>query len=177
MNRAIIGFHRDDDGDWVAELSCGHGQHVRHHPPFQMRPWVVDPKGRQSRIGALLGCPLCDRAELPDGLQLVRTSTKWDEHSMPAGLRIAHRLKSGTWGRIVVLRGQLRFVARTNPVIDVVISSDASQAIPPDVDHNVQPLGLVEFKHDYFSIPQQKSDIESARWETNMQNNPKTARD
>ena len=153
MNRAIIGFHRDDDGDWVAELSCGHGQHVRHRPPFQIRPWVLDAEGRQSRIGALLGCPLCDRAELPDGLLLVRTSPKWDEHTMPGGLRSAHRLKSGTWGRIVVLQGQLHFVARTNPVIDFVVSPERAQPIPPDIEHGVQPLGPVRFSIDFLSMP------------------------
>jgi len=177
MNRAIIGFHCDDDGDWVAELTCGHNQHVRHRPPFQLRPWVLDAKGRQSRNGALLNCPLCNRAELPDGLNLVRSSPKWDENTMPTGLRVEHRVERGTWGRIVVLRGQLRFMARTNPVMNVVVSPDASQAIPPDVDHDLQPLGLVQFKIEYFSIPQHNPDIETVRWEEGMQNKPKTARD
>ena len=26
MKRKISGFHRDDVGDWVAELECGHYQ-------------------------------------------------------------------------------------------------------------------------------------------------------
>jgi hypothetical protein len=26
----IVGFHQDTEGDWVAELDCGHRQHVRH---------------------------------------------------------------------------------------------------------------------------------------------------
>ena len=26
--------------DWVAELECGHTQHVRHDPPWTNRPWV-----------------------------------------------------------------------------------------------------------------------------------------
>jgi hypothetical protein len=38
MNRWVVGFHQDDHLDWVAELDCGHSQHVRHDPPFQMRP-------------------------------------------------------------------------------------------------------------------------------------------
>ncbi len=31
--RAIIAFHVDQDGDWVADLECGHTRHVRHTPP------------------------------------------------------------------------------------------------------------------------------------------------
>lgn len=60
MRRAITGFHQDDAGDWVAELSCGHGQHVRHRPPWQVRPWVVTFDGRQARLGEQLDCKLCD---------------------------------------------------------------------------------------------------------------------
>jgi hypothetical protein len=32
INRKIIGFHQDDTGDWVADLECGHTQHVRPRP-------------------------------------------------------------------------------------------------------------------------------------------------
>ena len=39
MDRRIAGFHQDELGDWVAELDCGHTQHVRHNPPWQLRPW------------------------------------------------------------------------------------------------------------------------------------------
>jgi hypothetical protein len=66
VQRSIVGFHQDEDGDWVAELSCLHNQHVRHRPPFQERPWVLDEAERSARIGAALDCPLCDRGEPPD---------------------------------------------------------------------------------------------------------------
>jgi hypothetical protein len=29
VERAIVGFHQDAEGDWVAKLACGHRQHVR----------------------------------------------------------------------------------------------------------------------------------------------------
>ena len=38
VERPITGYHQDELGDWVAELDCGHNQHVRHRPPFQLRP-------------------------------------------------------------------------------------------------------------------------------------------
>ena len=60
MQRAITGFHRDDEGDWVAELECGHTQHVRHDPPWQVRPWVLEPEGRAGRLGSMLSCALCE---------------------------------------------------------------------------------------------------------------------
>ena len=65
VERRIVGFHRDDEGDWVAHLDCGHRQHVRHRPPFQERPWVLSAGGRESRTGTPIECPLCDRGEPP----------------------------------------------------------------------------------------------------------------
>ena len=56
----ILGFHQDEVGDWVADLECGHTQHVRHDPPWQERPWVITSDGRRSRIGAELDCKKCD---------------------------------------------------------------------------------------------------------------------
>ena len=60
MKRAIIGFHPDAEQHWVAELDCGHGQHVRHDPPWINRPWVLTPEGRAAVLGAVLDCRKCD---------------------------------------------------------------------------------------------------------------------
>jgi len=61
--RTIEGFFQDEVGDWVAELSCRHRQHVRHAPPFRARPWVLTEEGRAEHVGTGLDCPLCDRGE------------------------------------------------------------------------------------------------------------------
>ncbi|ROU01332.1 DUF3565 domain-containing protein [Marinobacter sp. R17] len=66
MKQPIKGFYQDDAGDWVAQLACGHGQHVRHRPPFINRPWVTTDAGRHSRLGACLDCVKCDRGEPTD---------------------------------------------------------------------------------------------------------------
>ena len=61
MNQPIVEFHKDDEGDWVADLKCGHTQHVRHDPPWQLRPWVVTEEGRNDHLGMELNCKECDR--------------------------------------------------------------------------------------------------------------------
>lgn len=63
MERVIVGFHCDEHGDWVAELACGHGQHMRHDPPWQSRPWTVTAAGRASRLGEAVYCRKCERGE------------------------------------------------------------------------------------------------------------------
>lgn len=71
VRRAITGFHRDREGHWVAELACGHGQHVRHDPPFQERPWVETETGRRGRLGVELPCMRCARREPAEIYHLV----------------------------------------------------------------------------------------------------------
>ena len=63
MKQAIVGFHRDEENDWVADLACGHGQHVRHKPPFFNRPWVETIEGRRQKLGEILDCVRCDDGE------------------------------------------------------------------------------------------------------------------
>jgi hypothetical protein len=57
--RAVTGFHQGEEGHWVAELECGHSQHMRHQPPWQDRAWVLTTEGRRRFIGAAIPCPLC----------------------------------------------------------------------------------------------------------------------
>jgi hypothetical protein len=58
--RKIVGFHQDEFLDWVADLECGHQQHVRHNPPWTTRHWVTTPEGRSDHVGWDLPCSLCD---------------------------------------------------------------------------------------------------------------------
>ena len=60
MQQPIIGYHQDDYGDWIADLACGHGQHVRHQPPFMNRPWVLTVAGRNQYLGTRLNCKKCE---------------------------------------------------------------------------------------------------------------------
>ncbi|KXZ71558.1 DUF3565 domain-containing protein [Acinetobacter venetianus] len=54
MQQAIVGFHLDEEVHWIADLACGHGQHVRHDPPWQNRPWVLTEQGRKEKLGVML---------------------------------------------------------------------------------------------------------------------------
>ncbi|AQQ66378.1 pressure-regulated protein [Microbulbifer agarilyticus] len=60
MQQPITGYHRDNEDHWVAQLACGHNQHVRHDPPWQNRPWVTTPEGRAEMLGFKLQCKKCD---------------------------------------------------------------------------------------------------------------------
>ena len=62
----IVGYHQDEEKDWVAELSCGHQQHVRHRPPLIERPWVETEAGRVGKIGHAVVCAECVRANMAE---------------------------------------------------------------------------------------------------------------
>jgi len=145
----ITGFHEDEQGDWVAELSCLHSQHVRHRPPFRERPWVMTDAGRASRLGTELDCPLCDRAEQPEDLVVVRTAGPFDEDTLPAGLRRTHLVADRTWGELRVEAGSVRIELETEPVIDRLLVAGAHQAIPPLVPHRLHLDGPVVLAVDF----------------------------
>ena len=67
---------------------------------------------------------------------------------MPDALGRAHRVATGVWGRVRVETGSLRFVARTDPITDVIVESHRAQGIPPDVKHHVEPHGPTRFAID-----------------------------
>ena len=62
MKRRILTVRADpaEPGAWIAELECGHTQHVRHEPPFRDRPWVRSEAGRAQSIGVPIDCPRCE---------------------------------------------------------------------------------------------------------------------
>ena len=66
MKQAICGYHQDEEHHWVAQLACGHFQHVRHKPPFINRPWVILLSGRQAMLGHRLKCKKCDEGAPKD---------------------------------------------------------------------------------------------------------------
>lgn len=138
MIRSIAGFHQDDAGDWVAELTCLHSQHVRHAPPFQERPWVISEKGRAEQKGSPIDCRQCDRAEMPRGLTVKRTAGPFNLGTLPEGLQRHHRVADGKWGLLRVLAGEVLFEMRAEPPISVSLATGDSQPIPPEVDHTVR---------------------------------------
>lgn len=145
MQRRITGFFQDDEQVWVAELECGHEQHIRHEPPWQLRPWVLTEKGRHDFLGARLGCPLCNRRELPKSAQLIRRTDVFDENSIPAGLQSKHDTKPGVWAAIHVLDGELAL--RLFEPFDKTkrVRKGKVSMVPPGVVHKVYPRGRVQF--------------------------------
>jgi len=135
MERKIVGYHQDEKGDWVADLDCFHGQHVRHEPPFFNRPWSDSEEGRTSKLGEVLNCVRCDALEFPEGLSEYKRTPEFTQDTIPKGLLKNHTTKLGTWGKIHVLEGELLYSPEGQMSIRVGTGETAN--IPPEMLHSV----------------------------------------
>lgn len=144
MQRAMRGFHQDAEGHWVAELSCGHQQHVRHQPPFTLRPWVTTEQGRAARIGQCLDCPACDRRELPAGHAPYRRTPTFDSTTLPRALLERHDTKPGVWAVLHVVDGAVELIEQAGGgERRQVVSAGGRAVICPEVEHRLELSGGV----------------------------------
>lgn len=152
MQRPIVGFGVDAEGDRLAWLSCGHPQHVRHNPPFMERHWVLTEAGRRSRLNTLLDCVRCDAAELPAHFVVYKRTAEFSETSVPDALRRRHTTKAGVWAKIIVRSGRLRYCVDGSGAA-VELSPDVPGIVVPEVEHHVEPLGAVRFLVEFYRAP------------------------
>lgn len=81
-----------------------------------------------------------EHGQLPPGLSLQRTTDEFTVATVPAGLRRAHRVARGVWGRLRVIEGRLRFVWEEPGAVEPLdLVDDDSVVIPPDTLHRVEP--------------------------------------
>ena len=150
MLRKIVGFRQDEEHHWFADLDCGHPQHTRHDPPFFPRPWVVNEDGRTNHLGTLLNCVRCDRQEIPEDYVSYRRTPTFTSASMPIGLRQHHATKSGVWGVINVLKGQLRYRIHDPYHCEVILDTHTKGIILPEVEHEVEPHENAKFYVEFW---------------------------
>tara|TARA_B100000686_G_scaffold323451_1_gene378206 strand:+ start:187 stop:675 length:489 start_codon:yes stop_codon:yes gene_type:complete len=152
MKRSIVKFGHDNIGDWVATLSCGHLQHVRHTPPFINRPWVTTEEGRKNKIGEVLNCVRCDKSELPENFVPYKKSPIFTEKSLPSGLKNDHSTKVGVWGKIIVTEGKLQYRVSSLGT-NTELSPNILGIILPEVLHSVDTLDTVKFYIEFYKEP------------------------
>ena len=148
----IAGFHQDENRDWIAELACGHTQHMRHRPPWENRAWVESEVERAAKIGSPIDCVSCEMPVLPEAAQEYRRSATFTEDSVPAGLLRDHGTKPGVWALIVLESGQLDYTFES-PFRTFLLSPERPGIIPPEVPHHVSVIGPVRFHVEFLTIP------------------------
>lgn len=79
-------------------------------------------------------------AVLPAGLVAYKRTPVFDQDSLPAGLRRAHRTRAGVWALIHVLEGRLRF-RNTEPAEETILEAGTAGVVQPERAHEVEPIG------------------------------------
>lgn len=146
MERKIADYHQDTDGHWVAQLDCGHTQHVRHAPPWQERPWVLSEAGRAEKLGQPMDCQLCNMGAVPQGYDRYSGTREFTEQDIPEGLLSDHRTKAGVWGHIIVEEGRLEYHC---PHGVFVLGPGVLGVIEPDTPHRLRIIEPVRFRVDF----------------------------
>ncbi len=87
---------------------------------------------------------------MPPGLEHVRTTSRFDETSAPAGFRKAHRIADGVWGRLIVHDGALLFRFEDDATGVIRVESGRCVDIPPGRPHHLAFDGPVLFDVEFY---------------------------
>jgi tellurite resistance-related uncharacterized protein len=77
-------------------------------------------------------------AQLPGGLDHIRTTPRFTAETVPPGLLREHQLAAGVWGRLVVEAGALTLVFDDQIVKPVRVHAGGAAIIPPERVHHVE---------------------------------------
>ncbi len=82
---------------------------------------------------------------LPPDVQVYKRTPDFTEATVPAGLLKSHQTRAGTWGRIQVTAGALRYRILEPTVEEHLLTPGQPGIVEPQVLHEVAPQGAVTF--------------------------------
>ncbi len=87
---------------------------------------------------------------LPTAVQAYKRTPTFTAHTTPKGLLKAHATKAGTWGKIVIVSGELRYRILEPTLEEVHLDVAHHGVVEPTVLHEVEPIGAVEFYVEFY---------------------------
>ncbi len=87
---------------------------------------------------------------LPVEVESYKKTPEFTEATIPQGLLKAHKTKEGTWGKIVIVSGQLNYRILEPEFEELVLSEKRHGVVEPTVLHEVAPIGEVVFYVEFF---------------------------
>lgn len=87
---------------------------------------------------------------LPATVSSYKKTPEFTHLTVPKGLLNAHSTKEGTWGKIIILEGTLRYRI-LEPEVEVVdLSTEKYGVVEPTILHEVEPLTDVVFYVEFY---------------------------
>ena len=87
---------------------------------------------------------------LPAGMSGYAKSPKFTEQTIPKNLLSSHRTKAGTWAKIVVVEGKLRYRILEPEIEEIELSPDQYGVVEPEVSHEIEAIGRVRFHVEFY---------------------------
>ena len=88
--------------------------------------------------------------DLPVAVSSYKRTPEFTNETVPKGLLRAHQTKKGTWGKIVVLEGKLRYRILEPELEEVVLSPQKFGVVEPTILHEVEPLDEAKFYVEFY---------------------------
>ena len=88
---------------------------------------------------------------LPASVTCYKKTPIFSELTVPKALLSSHYTKSGVWGKIVVLQGQLVYRILEPQLETLILSSGKFGVVEPAAKHEVEPIGKVQFFIEFHS--------------------------
>ncbi|MDQ8732308.1 DUF1971 domain-containing protein [Bradyrhizobium sp. LHD-71] len=89
-------------------------------------------------------------SSLPSGLKAYKRTPVFDQDTLPAGLRRAHRTKPGVWALIHVIEGRLLYRV-AEPPCEIELTPGKPGIVRPDQPHEVEPLGAMRMYVEFYN--------------------------
>ena len=87
---------------------------------------------------------------MPADRVAYKRTPEFDQTSVPPGLLKAHKTKTGTWAKIVVLQGELAYRINEPELQSYVLNTATVGIVEPGVAHEVEPIGAVRFYVEFY---------------------------
>ena len=87
---------------------------------------------------------------LPETASSYARTAEFSEGSIPGNLLKSHRTKAGTWGKIVILEGKLRYCILEPEIRAFELSPGNPGIVEPEIAHEVEAQGRVRFFVEFY---------------------------
>jgi len=87
---------------------------------------------------------------LPEGVKVYARTATFSASTSPDKLLKSHRTKAGTWAKIVILEGRLRYRILEPEIRKFDLSADRHGVVEPQVPNEVEAVGDVRFYVEFY---------------------------
>lgn len=87
---------------------------------------------------------------LPNTVKAYKQTAVFNQDTVPKGLLKDHSTKTGVWGKITLLKGEMQYSITEGDCEEVVLSPEKHGVVEPKILHYIKPLGEVEFFVEFY---------------------------